>query len=696
MPAPPCDPHGTLPCRTNYTFLPDWTQFVLWTLAAIAIVVMAYGLYKRWRLWKQGGGQRAGDTLFARLKTLIVVALFQRKVLNRWYAGLMHLMMYGGFVVLAIGTTIVFINLDFLSAFDIDVLRDWIYLVFKLAMDLLGGAFLLGLGMVFYRRLVSRPKYLKSDWGDLFVPGILFVLVLQGFIIEGVRLAILQPGWQIWSPIGYIFSLVLRMFGINESLATVTVSGDIVTISPVPSLALGYGVFWWFHVFTAGFFLITIPWTKASHFIFSPANTFYDSLGPYGRLSKPFDVDDLMKEGAPEVKFGAPSTKVYAWTQRLQLDACTLCGRCTSVCPAWLTDKALDPMWVILDSRQYMVNEAGGPAKEPLPDFVGYEALWACTTCMACMRECPVNIRHVPFIVDMRRNYVMEMTRMPETAATALRNVEQNYNPSGMAWDRRAAWAEGLGVRTMAEDSKVEYLFWVGCMGSFDDHGKKIAASIARLLQKAGVSFAILGQEEKCTGDPARRMGNEYLAQMMIKQNVETLNRYGVMKIIAMCPHCFNSLKHEFPDFGGKYEVVHHSQFLAKLVKEGRLKPSNEVNEVVTYHDACYLGRYNRVFDEPRNILKKIPGLKVVEMKNSRQVSLCCGGGGGRLWMEETVGKKVSVERTEQVLAAKAETLATACPYCTIMFDDAAKVMDIEGKLKRKDIAEILDQSVGG
>ena len=363
--------------------------------------------------------------------------------------------------------------------------------------------------------------------------------------------------------------------------------------------------------------------------------------------------------------------------------------------PAWLTDKALDPMWVILDSKQYMVSEAGGPAKEPLPDFVGYDELWACTTCMACMRECPVNIRHVPFIVDMRRNYVMELTRMPETAATALRNVEQNYNPSGMAWDRRAAWADGLGVKTMAEGAKAEYLFWVGCMGSFDDHGKKIAASIVRLLQRAGVSFAILGQEEKCTGDPARRMGNEYLAQMMIKQNVETLNRYGVKRIIAMCPHCFNSLKHEFPDFGGKYEVVHHSQLLAKLVKEGKLKPSYEVNEVVTYHDACYLGRYNRVFEEPRSVLKKIPGLKVVEMKKSKQVSLCCGGGGGRLWMEETVGKKVSVERTGQVLETKAETVATACPYCTIMFDDAVKVMDIEGKLKRKDIAEILDQSCG-
>jgi Fe-S oxidoreductase len=286
--------------------------------------------------------------------------------------------------------------------------------------------------------------------------------------------------------------------------------------------------------------------------------------------------------------------------------------------------------------------------------------------------------------------------KMPTQVMDVLRNVEQNYNPWGIGWDQRGKWAEGLDVKTLSENPSVEYLFWVGCVGSFDEHGKKIAQSIARLLKKAGISFGILGPEEKCTGDPARRMGNEYLAQTMIKQNIETLNRYAVKKIITMCPHCFNSLKHEFPDFGGKYEVVHHSQFLARLVKEGRLRPSAQVSEAATYHDACYLGRYNDVFQEPRDILKSIPGLRVVEMERSRETSLCCGGGGGRLWMEETIGKKVSVERTEHALAAKAGTLVTACPYCTIMFDDAVKVMDIEGKLKRKDIAEILEQSVGG
>jgi len=690
-----CDPLGTEPCRTNYTFLPEWTQLVLWTLAAITAAAMVYGFWRRWSLWKKGDGKRAGDTLFARLKTLIIVALLQKKVLRRRFAGLMHIAMYAGFIALAIGTTLVFINADFLVNVNIDVLRQNNYLIFKLALDFMGLCFLVGLGMAFYRRFVEKPKYLRRGTSDLYLPAILFILVFQGFLIEAVRLAVVQPQWKEWSIVGYPLSMVLRAGGVNESMATATFSNGVWTLVPTEMFGRAYLVFWWFHVFTAGFFLVTIPWTKASHFVFSPANTFYERVGPYGRLSKPFDVDDLMKEGAPEIRFGAASTKGFPWFDRLQFDACTICGRCTSVCPAWLTGKPLNPMNVILDLRQAMTDEAAGPMSEPLPDFVGYEELWDCTTCMACMRECPVNIRHVPFIVDLRRNFVMELTKMPETAAAALKNVEQNFNPMGIAWDRRAAWAEGLGVKTLADDPKAEYLFWVGCMGSYDDHGKKVAASIARLLQRAGVSFGILGVEEKCTGDPARRMGNEYLAQMMIKQNIETLNKYGVRKIITMCPHCTNSLTREYPDFGGKYEVIHHSQFLMRLLKEGKLKPSKGFSETIAYHDACYLGRYNGIFEEPRDVVRAIPGTHIVELMKNKEIALCCGGGGGRLWMEETLGKKVSVERTEQVLASGAKTLATACPYCLIMFDDAAKTMDIEKDFKRKDIAELLEQSVG-
>ncbi len=695
MPLPACDPTGTVPCRTNYVFMPEWTQYVLWALAAVTAVVMAYGLWKRWKLWKESGGEKTGDTFLKRLKTLIVVGLFQRKVVRKRFAGLMHVLIYSGFVALAIGTTIVFINMDFLSIVNIDVLRENTYLVFKFILDFMGLCFLVGLGMVFYRRFVSRPKYLRREFGDLFVPGILFLLVLQGFILEGVRLAVLQPQWKEWSFVGYAFSLLFRGAGLNESLVTITSSGTTVSIVAVDSLATGYMFLWWFHAATAGVFLISLPWTKASHFVFSPANIFYERFGPYGRLSKPFDVDALMQEGAPEIHFGAASTKAFNWYERIQFDACTICGRCTSSCPAWLTGKPLDPMKVILNLRTAMVTESGGELKEPLPDTIGYEELWACTTCMACMQECPVSIRHVPLIVDLRRNYVMELTKMPDATATFMKNIEQNFNPMGMAWDRRAAWAEELGVKTLAEDQNVEYLFWVGCMGSFDDHGKKVAVSIARLLKRAGVSFGILGAEEKCTGDPARRVGNEYLAQMMIKQNVETLNRYGVKKIITMCPHCNNSLSHEFPDFGGEYKVMHHSEFLAKLVKEGRLKPSVQVAETITYHDACYLGRYNGIYDEPRRVVKAVPGARMVEMKKRRDNALCCGGGGGMLWAEETKGKKVSVERTEQVLATGAQTLATACPYCLIMFDDAAKTMDIENKLKRQDVAEILERSLG-
>ena len=313
------------------------------------------------------------------------------------------------------------------------------------------------------------------------------------------------------------------------------------------------------------------------------------------------------------------------------------------------------------------------------------------------MQECPVSIRHVPFIVGLRRTFAMELGRIPEEAQGMMRNIETNFNPWGIGWDQRARWAEGLGVRTMAEAAAagepVDVLFWVGCAGSFDDRNRKVSQSVARLLQRAGVRFAILGPEEKCTGDPARRAGNEYLAQMMIKANVETLNRYAVKTIVTACPHCFNAIRHEYPDFGGTYEVVHHSVFLDRLLKEGRLAPVKEVAELLTFHDACYLGRYNKVYEEPRDVLRRIPGVRTVEMAACRDKGFCCGAGGARMWMEERVGEKVNHRRLAHAVATGAKAVATACPYCLIMFDDAAKTKDRED-LGRQDIAEILERSL--
>jgi len=671
--------------------MPEWTQYVLWVASAVVAVILAYGLWARWKLWKKGAAGSTGASFWLHLKMLLVVSVFQRKVLRRWFAGFMHLVMYTGFIALLIGTGIVALNMDILAHFDIDILRQNLYLLFEAFLDFMGLAFLLGLGMAFFRRLVQKPKYLREEGADLYLPGILLLLVLQGFVLEGVRLAVLQPQWQEWSFVGYFLSLLFRAAGINGSML---VPG---TLTPIPAFAQAYGVFWWFHAGTTFLFVATIPWTKASHFAFSPLNTYFERALPYGRLEKPFDVDDLMKPDAPQPALGTSTTKTLPWFNRVQLDACTICGRCTSVCPAWVTGKPLDPMHVILDLREAMARETKGVALgETLPDFVGYEELWACTTCMACMQECPVSIRHVPFIVDLRRNLTMELGRIPETTQAMLRNIETNYNPWGVGWDQRARWAEGLGVKTMAEASAageaVDVLYWVGCAASFDDRNRKVAQSFARLLQKAGVRFAILGPEEKCTGDPARRVGNEYLAQTMAKANVETLNRYAVKKIVTACPHCFNAIKHEYPDFGGKYEVVHHSVFLDELLKAGKLTPTTEVRELLTYHDSCYLGRYNKVYKEPRDVLSRIPGMRTVEMEQCRDKGLCCGAGGARMWMEET-GEKVNHRRLAQIEKTGADAVASACPYCLIMLDDAAKTKDRED-IKRYDVAELVERSL--
>ncbi len=698
MPLPACDPTGSVPCRTNLNFLPDWTAVALYAVTGIALLILAYGLWARWRIWKAGPAGSTGASLWVHLNRLLVVALFQKKVARRRYAGVMHILLYTGFIALAIGTTLVALNMDVLSHVDLDILRGNPYLIFKAALDFMGLAFLVGLGMVFVRRFVQRPKYLRNERPDLFLPGILTLLLLQGFLLEAIRLAVLQPQWEEFSFVGYALSLLLRAVGVNGSLAIVTVNATSVTIAPAPALAWGYGALWWFHAGTWSFLLATLPWTKASHFVFSPARTFYESVEPYGHLPKDFDVDAVMQEGAAQPALGIASTKSLSWFDRLQLDACTICGRCTSVCPAWSTGKPLDPMHVVLDLKDAMGMESRRkPLGEPLPDYVGYEELFECTTCMACMQECPVSIRHVPLIVQLRRNFVLEIGKMPEETQVMLRNIETNFNPWGIGWDQRGAWAAEVGVRTLSEivaaGETVDVLYWVGCAASFDDRNKKVAQSFSRLLQKAGVRFAILGPEEKCTGDPARRLGDEFRAQMMIKANVETLNRYAVKTIVTACPHCFNTLKNEYPDFGGHYEVVHHSVFLDRLLREGKLTPTKEVQEFLTFHDACYLGRYNKVYEEPRDVLLRLPGVKTVEMKMCRDRGFCCGAGGARMWMEERVGEKVNHRRLDHVAETGAKTVASACPYCLIMFDDAAKTKNRED-LARADIAELLEKSL--
>jgi Fe-S oxidoreductase len=447
-------------------------------------------------------------------------------------------------------------------------------------------------------------------------------------------------------------------------------------------------------------FLVYIPFSKHLHILGAIPNVFFRRFRPVGELTK-MNLEDENAES-----FGVGKVEEFTWKQLLDLYACTECGRCSENCPANLTGKPLSPKETIHHLKKHleakgklMLAAQATPGAELERALIGevcfHDEIWSCTTCGNCMEHCPVFIEHIDKYVDMRRYLVLTESKFPPEVQTVFRNWETNSNPWGMGFATRGDWAGGLEVKTLAEDPNVEYLFYVGCSGSFDDRGKKIAAATVKLLNRAGVSFGILGVEERCCGETARRIGNEYLFQTMATELAGIINGYGVKKIITTCPHGYNCLKNEYPQFGGVWEVHHHSEFLAGLLREGRLKPMRVLDRRLVFHDSCYLGRYNGLYEEPRALLRSIPGLQRFDMDRSRAKSFCCGAGGGRMWMEEKLGHmKINDARTEQALSLDPELIAVCCPFCTTMFEDGIKARDMQEKVKVYDVAELLEQSV--
>ena len=643
-------------------------------LTPFLIGIFAAGFIRRWRLWTVGKPEKRTDKWFSRLTTTLGVAVphisFFKK--GELYPSFMHLFIFGGAALLFLGK---FVRL--FSFAGLTTPPQSIYLYASLVSEIGGLIILVGGIMAVYRRYVRKPKRLDTQPDDTLIYVWVFVIALTGFMIKGYRIAtspVAPTDWPEWSPVGYFISRAFLTFGMatrNEILVW-----HRVLIHTLPALAL--------------LAYVWVARSRLQHIIISPLNVFFRTLKPKGEL-QPIDLEKAEN-------FGASQIEHFTWKQLLDNDACTRCGRCQDACPAYFSGKVLNPKKLTQDLKAHANLVYPVPfshkAIESRPDMiseaVGEEAIWDCTTCRACEQACPVYVERIDKIVDMRRSLAMERTQMPASAQEALKSLGTRDHPWRGTTAGRLDWAAGLGVKTMEENPEAEILYWVGCTGALEERNMKVSAALVKVFQAAGVNFGILGIEESCCGDPARRMGDEYLFQTLCQKNIETFKKYNVKKIVTACPHCFNTLMKEYPQFGGSFQVVHHTQFISTLMREGKLKfsPSAEGSKVV-YHDSCYLGRYNEIYSEPRDILKAT-GAKPVELRRSGSQSFCCGGGGGHMWMEEEPDKRVNVKRTEEVLLAKPDMVATACPYCLVMLQDGLKTKGAEETVRAKDLAELV------
>jgi Fe-S oxidoreductase len=623
------------------------------------------------------------DQVGQRVKTEAVVSFGQRKMFQRLGPGIMHAFIFGGFLVL-FTTIFEAFGEVFTPTFALPIIGRSPWLGFL--QDLFSVLVIVGVAMaVYFRNVRQDDRFIGSRLAAMdFILAMVFGEAFTVLMLNASRIA---AGFPDSPPSSMPFA----------NAASSLFQG----MSPGAIEAFTHVVLWG-HILILLAFLPYIPNSKHRHIVTNFFNVYFTKLSARGKLRTiPVDLEN-MEEGQV---LGAATIEDLTWKQELDLLACTECGRCQNVCPAWNTAKPLSPKLLIMNLRDHLLTwgpkiqdaQDRGVDYEPVPlnpNVVADEAVWECTTCGACMQECPVNIEHVDHIIDMRRNLVMGESRFPAEAGTLLRNLEAAGNPWGMAQSDRAAWADGLDVPVVPADGTApEYVYWVGCAGSFDDRAKKISQSVVRLLEVAKVDYAILGSGEGCTGDPARRMGNEYLFQQLAKRNVETLNARGVTKIIANCPHCFNTIANEYPDFGGTYEVIHHTQLLAKLVEDGQLAPNEEVAALLSYHDPCYLGRHNEIYDAPRKVLEQVPGLETVEMPRHGHNGLCCGAGGARMWMEERIGKRINRERMDEAASTGAGKVGVACPYCLVMLDDGAKARGDD--IEVLDVAQVLSRSIG-
>lgn len=684
--------------RDFLPFLGPGTAVLMYFALLLTVLVMGYGMKKRldrYGISLRGFGTALGQAWQehgqARLQTVVSLGLLQRKLIRRPYAGMFHWCIYGSMLLLTLGTVLVAFQQDVLLRLSAaPILRNGSYFAFEACLDTGAGFLVLGLLLAMGRRLWAKPAYLENTAEAYSVLALLLFIALSGLALEGMRLYIRPVPWAGYSYLGSLFTAGFAAAGMDRAW-----------------LQSFYGVFWWIHVGAAFGFLALLPFTKLYHIAAIPVQLFFrDPLRPKAKLSLPFKVADLAEEAedAPEPVIGIHTVGELDWKRRLALDACVNCGRCESVCPANAAGRMLSPRRLIQglageQRREFPLGMSGSRIAEAAVEageqslfargVVTKETVWSCTNCSACMEECPAGIQHVEFVLDLRRHLLAE-GEMDEKQAALLEAVERNGNPYGLPSYSRSEWLLEKGVPSIEDHPEADVIYWIGCAGAYDSRAQQTVLAVVQLLQAAGISFAILS-EEKCCGEVVKRLGEEGRFQLAAMENIEMLEMYADKLFLTSCPHCYNTLKYEYRDFGLELQVVHHTEFLAGLLAAGKLPLAAGAACRIVYHDPCNLGRLNGIYEAPRRLLQAVPGVVLAEPSRTGDRSFCCGAGGGNAWYNVPEKEKISSLRLREIQTAAApDTVAVACPYCLSMFEDGVKTEGLEEAMKVRDIAEIL------
>lgn len=678
------------PIREYLPFLPDWTLYLMYLLFFATVGVIIWGIrnkIKNYELNMTEFAQELGRVyknhrgdLIDRFMTYV---MGQKKVRRMNYGGIMHMFLFYSMILLFIGTFLIFFEQDILKHLGVEhLIQGNFYLAYEFILDVSGLFLIVGLGMALYRRLVLQPDYLKSSKESYIILSCLLYIGLSGFIMEGIRLALNPVPWGIYSFVGYSFSVLFGAFSMEL-------------------LSILYPLLWWSHFAAVMAFLVITPFTVLKHAVLIPLNM---ALLPFDRskpkMTTPFKVMELEEmeesEEETELKIGIYQSADLSWKQKLNLAACVNCGRCESVCPAHASGRELSPRRLVQKLKGSfdtfsLVSEEQKHENFFDPGLITEDEVWSCTNCGACVEECPAMINQVDYIMDLRR-YLVSENRLDNQKSTVFANLDQNFNPFGLPSYKRNDWLVDLGVPHIGEHPEAEYLYWVGDAGAYDPRAQQIVKSFVEIMKIANIDFAIMSHDEKNDGEIAKRMGEEGRYQLIAMENIAALDTYGVQKIVTHDPHAFNMLKNEYPEFGGHYEVTHHSVFIQRLLDEGLIPINKKAVERVVYHDPCNLARWNNISEEPRQVLSSVVETPLLEIEQSKDRTFCCGAGGGNYWYKVPGEEKISSIRLKQLETVNPDTIAVGCPYCLLMMEDAARTSDSE--IKIRDLAEIVHEQL--